>query len=288
MASGGDEASRGTSLITGGTGKVGRRIVRGLLARGQRVRVASRSGEAPEGGSSVRFDWSAPGGHDAALEGVGRIFLVAPALGSDPFPLMAAFIERALQAGVRRFVLLSASSLPEGGFAMGRVHELLHARAPEWAVLRPSWFMQNFTEGPRLDALRNEGVLYSATGEGRVPFIDAGDIAEVGLRALLDERSHDTDHVLTGPQALSYAEAARMIGAALGRPIRHVNLSAQAFTEQWVSYGRDPTHAALLAGMDEAIGQGVEDRTTPVVEQVTGRPARSFSEFAQASVSAWR
>ncbi|ATB33434.1 ergot alkaloid biosynthesis protein [Melittangium boletus] len=275
-------------LVTGGTGKTGGRIVRRLRELGRDVRVASRSGAAPEGVPGVRFDWNDPASHASALEGVERIYLVAPVLVSEPYPLMSAFIERAMESGVRRFVLLSASSLPEGGPAMGRVHQLLRERAPEWAVLRPSWFMQNFTEGAHRDSIRDEGVLYSATGEGRVPFIDADDIAEVGVRALVDDPSHDAAHLLTGPRALSYGEAAEAIGAVLGRPIRHVSLSRQALTERLMARGMAHDYASLLAGMDEAIERGAEDRTTSAVELVTGRPARSFADFARASVAVWR
>jgi ergot alkaloid biosynthesis protein len=275
-------------LLTGGTGKVGRRLAHRLRELGQPVRIASRSGTAPEGLAAVRFDWNAPSEQDRALEGIDRVFLVAPAPPSEPLAVMEPFVERARRAGVRRFVLLSASSLPEGGPAMGRVHQLLRERAPEWAVLRPSWFMQNLSEGPHRDTIRDEGVLYSATGEGRVPFIDAGDIAQVAVRALLDTPSHDAAHLLTGPEALTYGEAARRIGEALGRPVRHVSLSAEALAERWTALGLPGDYAALLAGMDVEIARGAEARTTLEVERVTGRPAQTFSDFVRASVAAWR
>jgi ergot alkaloid biosynthesis protein len=275
-------------LVTGGTGKTGGRVVRRLRELGWPVRLASRSGSAPEGVEAVRFDWTQPEGHAHALAGVERVYLVAPVGEPDPLPIMAAFIERARAAGVRRFVLLSASSLPEGGPAMGGVHRLLRETAPEWTVLRPSWFMQNFSEGPHQVTLRDEGAVYSAAGEGRVPFIDADDIAEVGVRALIDASAHNTAHLLTGPRALSYGEAADIIGAAVGRPIRHVQLSEEALTERWSRLGLQRDYAALLAAMDGAIARGAEDRTTATVEQVTGRPPRDLVDFARDAVTAWR
>ncbi|MET0406200.1 MAG: NAD(P)H-binding protein, partial [Cystobacter sp.] len=101
-------------LVTGGTGKVGRHLVRRLVELGGTVRLASRLGSAPEGVEAARFDWNDAAGHARAVEGVERVYLVAPVGVPDPLPLMTAIIERALAAGVRRFVLQSASSLPEG------------------------------------------------------------------------------------------------------------------------------------------------------------------------------
>ncbi|AUX47991.1 NmrA family transcriptional regulator [Sorangium cellulosum] len=277
-----------TILVTGGTGKTGRRIVERLVQLGHPVKLASRSGQAAGGAGAARFDWNDAGTYDAALAGVGRVYLMAPVGAPDPYPVMAELIDRALKSGVRRFVLLSASSLPEGGPAIGAVHGLLRQVAPEWAVLRPTWFMQNFSEQQHRATIRDEGRIYSATGQGRVPFVDADDIAEVGVRALVDERAHDTDHVITGPEAMSYGQAADVIAEVLGRPVRHVDLSEDALTERHAALGMEPAYARLLAGMDTAIAGGSEDRTTDTVARVTGRPPRSFREFVRAAAAAWQ
>ncbi|XXY53620.1 ergot alkaloid biosynthesis protein [Sorangium sp. So ce269] len=279
--------ARETILVTGGTGKTGGRVARRLVELGHAVRVASRSGGAVAGASSVRFDWSDVASHEQALAGVDRVYLMAPVGSPDPYPVMAAFIDRALSSGVRRFVLLSASSLPEGGPAMGMVHRLLRQAAPEWAVLRPTWFMQNFSEQQHRATIREEGTVYSATGEGRVPFVDADDIAEVGVRALVDQEAHDTDHVITGPEALTYGQAAAIIAEVLGRPVRHVNMPEDALAQRFVEQGMEPAYARILAGMDTAIAGGSEDRTTDTVLRVTGRPPRSLEAFARSAVKAW-
>jgi ergot alkaloid biosynthesis protein len=276
------------TLVTGGTGKTGGRLARRLVHLGHSVKVASRSAQSFPGAAAARFDWNDADTYEGALSGVAAIYLVAPVGVSDPHPVMAAFIERALASGVRRFVLLSASSLPEGGPAMGSVHRFLRERAPEWAALRPTWFMQNFSEQQHRATIRDEGVIYSATADGRVPFVDADDIAEVAVRALLDERAHNTDHIITGPEALTYSDVAHIIAEVLGRPVRHANISESALADRHISQGMDPTYAKLLAGMDAAIAAGSEDRTTVAVERVTGRAPRSFKAFAQSAVEAWR
>lgn len=85
-----------TILVTGGTGKTGRRIAERLVQLGHPVKLASRSGEAAGGAGAARFDWNDAGTHDAALAGVARVYLVAPVGAPDPYPVMAEFIDRAL------------------------------------------------------------------------------------------------------------------------------------------------------------------------------------------------
>lgn len=115
-------------------------------------------------------------------------------------------------------MLLSASLLPEGGPLIGHVHAFLHQEAPEWAVLWPSWFMQDFTEGYHFFTIRDEGLIYSATGDGAVAFIDAEDIAASAAPLLTTLTTLNRDFVLTGPRAISYDEAARMISRRRGGP----------------------------------------------------------------------
>lgn len=276
-------------LVTAGTGKTGAHVVRRLLELGCHVRVASRSGEARSAGASVvRFDWTDKGSYGRAIEGMEAAYLVAPEASADPAPIMARFIDEARARGVRRFVLLSASSIPAGGPAMGAVHAKLAAEGGEWAVLRPSWFMQNFSRGQHLPTIRDEGVIYTAAADGRVPFVDAEDIAEVGVRALSDPAALNRDVLITGPEAIGYDRAAEIIGAACGRLVRHVCLSAEQLAARWQSLGLAPDYAQMLASMDVAIGRGAEDRTTDTVEMITGRPPRRFEDFARASADVWR
>lgn len=198
-------------LLTGGDGQTASRIARRLDARGVQARRTSRSAPAGANGPVVRLDWDDPSSYAAALEGVSAVYLVAPANVADSLDAMTPFLHRALDAGVRRFVLLSASALPEGGPMMGRVHAFLREDAPEWVVLRPTWFMQNFSEAQHLPTIRDEDAIYSATGDGCVPFVHAGDIAAVGAAALMGEVASGRDLILTGPRALSYDEAAAII-----------------------------------------------------------------------------
>lgn len=274
-------------LLTGGTGKTGSRIAAGLAAQGVQARVASRDVKAARP-QAVHFEWENHATHGPALDGVGAVYLVAPAGVADPLEAMTPFLHAALNAGVRRYVLLSASSLPEGGPMMGQVHAFLHSNAPEWVVLRPAWFMQNFSEQQHLPTIRDEGAIYTAAGDGQVPFIHADDIAAVGVAALLGKVPGDGDRILTGPRALSYDEAASIIAAAAGRPVHHQRLSEDELARRLAGHGLPPAYAAALAAMDTAIAGCSEDRVTDAVKAVTGREPISFEAFAAANHDRWK
>jgi len=279
----------GTILVTGGTGNTGVPLVARLREAGIPYRAVSRA--APEDVSTarehVRFDWEDESTHGPALEGIARVYLVAPALVGDPERLMVPFLRRALEAGVRRAVLLSSSAIPEGGPALGQVHQAVRELMPEWGVLQPSWFMQNFTAGMHGPSIKASGEIVTATGEGRVAFVDAGDIAAVAFRALTDTEPHNRTHVLTGPQALSYAEAAAVLSEAWHRPVRHVSVGGAQLRSRLEGFGIPSGYAALLAGLDEAIKNGAEDRVISTVLDITGRPPKSLYDFARDNAALW-
>lgn len=275
-------------LVTGGTGKTGGRLASRLAASGLRPRVASRRGGGAPGCDAVRFDWNDPASYAATLRDVAAVYLVAPSGAADPLAAMRPFLRASLDAGVRRFVLLSASSLPEGGPLMGQVHAWLRAEATDWAVLRPSWFMQNFSEGQHLSTIRDEGAILTAAGDGRVGFVHADDIAAVAAAALSGELPCGAAPVLTGPRALSYAEVAALIAAAAGRPVRHVDLSEAALAARHATLGLEPGYASGLAAMDTAVADGSEDRVTDAVARVTGRPPIDMARFAVEEAAVWR
>lgn len=270
-------------LVLGATGTTGSRVTQLLRARGQSYRAASRT---PTSADQIKFDWFDPSTHTAALADIGAIYLIAPVGVADPLPLVQPFLEEALREGVRRVVSLSSSALERGAPGLGEIHDAVASMIPEWAVLRPSWFMQNFRGHTGLAAGVDAGEIVSATGDARIGFVDAGDIAAVGVHALTNVRSHDTDHIITGPQALSYSDAARIIAAHTGKSLRHRSTSVAELTQLHIAGGVPADFAPVLAAMDSDIGAGSEDRVTDVVERVTGRPARSFEQFVAEAFSA--
>jgi ergot alkaloid biosynthesis protein len=269
-------------LVTGGTGTTGSRVAAKLRHAGHEAVVASRAGL-----SGVTFDWKDHATHAAVARDVGAAYLVAPSGEFDLLAAMVPFIDSLLKAGVGRIVLLSAASIERGGPMMGAVHDYLAHNAPCWTVLRPSWFMQNFSERQHRETILSEDAIYSAAGDGRVGWIDAGDIAAVAAATLVDERRDNGDIVITGPEALGYDELAATIGAALGRTILHRRLTEDQLAARFEATGMPPDYAATLAGMDTAIAAGAGDFVTGAVTDVTGVRPTSFYHFTQDTRAAW-
>lgn len=261
-------------LVIGATGKTGSALVRQLRGKGVSVRAATRT---PRAAGDVRFDWRDASTFEAALDGArGGVYLVAPTDTAEPLELMRPFLEKAAD---RRLVLLSSSSLPKGGPMMGAVHAWLAAHCEDFAVLRPSWFMQNFVT-QHLDGIRQDGAIYSATGDGRVGFIDAEDIAAVAAAMLTrSEALGGAEPILTGPRTLSYDDVARAITEASGRAVRHVRLTVEELARRHEGYGLPPGYAATLAALDDGIANGVEDRVTDEVEHWTKRSPNDLHSF---------
>lgn len=272
----------GTVLVTGGTGTTGRRLAALLRGHGVPVRVASR--RPGRGTGYAVFDWTDPATYPAAVAGAESVYLVRPpATVTAPLPLLRQFLATALDAGVRRVVLLHSTvtgpaGVPEAAAAVEQT-------VPEWAILCPSWFMQNFTgDHPTARGIREHGEIATATGTGRVGFIDADDIAACACAALLAPEPPDTRYVLTGPEALSHADIAAILTEVTGRPVRHVDLTARQLTDRWVAAGLPEPLARTAAELDRAIANGEHDYTTTTVADLTGRPPRTFREHAARSL----
>ncbi|AJQ94208.1 ergot alkaloid biosynthesis protein [Gynuella sunshinyii] len=272
-------------LVTGGTGKTGRNVVEQLQQQGFIPRIATRNPMAPD---TVRFDWKDPSAFQDAFEGIDAVYLVAPTDDFDSLGAMQNGLSAALDAGIKRFVLLSASSLEEGGPMMGAVHAWLRENAQQWAVLRPSWFMENLSEGQHRNSIKMESTIYSATQHGRIGFISAQDIARCAATLLTSPQVENNDHILTGPEAISYDHIAEILSRHLGKTIQHKCVSTAELAKRFRNLGYPEDYADGIAAMDEAISIGSENHISTNVKAITGISPVSMNTFVQNNIEAWK
>lgn len=192
------------TLVLGGTGKTGRRVATRLRARGQPIRISSRSGGPP-------FDWADPATWAPALQDVGSVYLAySPDIG-DPSaaPTIRSFAELAVTSGVRRLVLLSA----RGEEAALPAEQVVQEAGADWTIVRGSWFFQNFSEGILLEPVRSGEVVFPAGDTPQYGFPpEVGAFLSELFAELLDGRnSHLTDGVgrSLGREPRDFADYAR-------------------------------------------------------------------------------
>ena len=149
------------------------------------------------------------------------------------------------------------------------------------------WFSQNFSESFWLPGVR-AGLLALPTGDGRTPFVDAEDIAEVAATALSEDRHSGQIYELTGPRAISFGEAVDLIGTATARTIRHVDVAPEIFVERQVADGVPPGVARLLTDLLIAIRNGRGGALADGVERALDRPPRSFEDYIAETAAAGR
>jgi uncharacterized protein YbjT (DUF2867 family) len=270
-------------LVTGATGKSGRRVVSQLRAKGLPVRAAARNGE-------HFFDWTDSGTWDAALEGVRSVYIVQ----LDGTKLVRPFIERAVRHGVQRIVLASGRGIDNPDYAKdssGILEGIVDSEAAvresglEWSISRPGWFAQNFSEGFFADAVL-AGELRLPAGDGAAGFVDAEDIASVVVATLTEDRHAGQIYELSGPRAVTLAEAVATISEATGREIRYVPLSVEEYIAELVQQGRPPADAEAFADVIEPLREGTDEYLSDGVQRALGRPPRTFAEFAKSTAVA--
>ncbi|MEU6250353.1 NmrA family NAD(P)-binding protein [Glycomyces sp. NPDC047010] len=271
-------------LITGATGTVGRNVVEQLAAADPtaELRALTRNAEAvlPAGVETAVGDLSAPETLADAFKGVDAVHFINFAgeqYGAIPDP--AAVVALAEAAGVRRCTVL-------GGMADGPFETLLAASAIETTFLHPVEFMSNslmWWAAP----IKAESRIREPFGDRRSAMVHPADIGAVAARVLLDGGHDGGDLVITGPEVLTLQDRVRILGEAIGREVEYVELTVEEAREKWSGEG---FHEGLIAFLLEALGNTPPEGKTVVdtVERVTGRPARTFAQWAGEHADAFK
>lgn len=269
-------------LVTGATGTVGRQVARQLIAAGVPVRALVRDPARAglPGADLFTGDLTDPDGLACAFDGVGAVFLVWPFGRPEGAEAVLA------HAGNARVVYLSVATVDDALTEQTDPNARLHAAvehavrtsAPQWTILRPYAFAANTL---RWAEQVRRGVVAEAYGEAAMSLVDEADIAAVAVHALTGEGHDGRTYELTGTEPLTKYAQVRAIAEATGRDIR--------FEE---TPRADAAAAMLTTGWGPEVVEGILDAqrgmvahprpVTGTVERVTGRPARTFADWAAA------
>lgn len=260
-----------TFLIIGGTGKTGRRVAERLSNKNLDVRIGSRSAEVP-------FDWNDPTGWDAALQGVKAVYITyQPDLAvPGAFEDVTLLVEKAKQAGVQKLVILSGKGEEEAQ----RCEQVVLNSGIGATVVRASWFNQNYSESFFLEPLQ-AGHLALPKADAKVPYIDADDIADVVVEALLHDKHNGHIYELTGPHRLTFPEVTEEVAKATGREIQFQEISMDQYKAGMREQQVPEEMIGLLAYLFEVTLLESNSEVTNDVEKVLGRKPKDFSTYAE-------
>ncbi|MFE7130519.1 NAD(P)H-binding protein [Streptomyces sp. NPDC057638] len=271
-----------TILVTGATGTVGRQVVQELLSRGHSVRALTRDparADLPAEAELVRGDLTDPDACAAAFQGVTGLHLITfegPYF--TPLETGPRILELATAAGVRRITVLH-------GGGPSPLEDAVRAGDVPWTVVIPVEFMANALEWA--ESIRTEDQVSEPFVDRLSAMVHEADIGAVVAVALTEGGHGGQEYVLTGPQALTIRDKTETIAAARNRAVEVVELTREEALARWRAEGQPEEVISFLL---EVYGNTPEAGRTVVdtVERITGRPARTFAEWAAQHAGAFR
>ena len=276
-------------LVTGATGVLGKAIAKAAVEAGLPARQAVRNlTKANPNVEAVRLDYADRTTITPALAGVSAIVLIAPPLDPNAPAQLGPVISAARAADVRHIVLISAFGVNHNEQAPMRIveHLVIDSGVP-FTILRPNFFMENFSAGFLLAGIRERNAIYLAAGDGKTSFISARDIAS-SVVAALQQRLTGREFDLTGPAALDHVEVAKIVSEASGRTVVYHSLTEEQMLEGARSQGMPEPAVAYLGMLYSVVRAGFAASVTGDFETITGKKPTTFEAFARLAVEAWK
>ncbi|KAJ7659421.1 hypothetical protein B0H17DRAFT_954786 [Mycena rosella] len=263
-------------LVTGSTGKTGRCIVN--LLQNRPVVTVSR-----HPGYLARFDWEDRATYILPFEAapdIVSVHLIVPA--HIPPQYVCEFIDLAVSKRVKRVVLMSGSLDISGDSIQGPIRAHLQTSGVPFCILRPSRFFDNFSEMP--ESIRDENKIISATGTASMGFVSCEDVARVAVDCLLADPPHCTEHIIVGPELLSFTEVAGCFSRVLQRHIAHESISVEEQKERW--FGLPDEFITLMGSVEEMTAAGGEEAVYSTERKIVGK--KTLADFVRENLQLWK
>ena len=281
-------------LVTGATGNIGASLVAELVAAGQQVRafVTDAASAKQRLGDKVQLavgSFADAASLDAAMKGADKLFLLSPPGNQQP-EWEASAVAAAKRAGVRHVVKLSVAGAQYDASILGRWHRAgekqLEASGIAWTFLRPVGFMVNALGWA--PTVKSQGAIYQPMSEGKMAPIDPRDIAAVAAKCLTSSGHENKAYDLTGPEALSMSEQAKILGDAIGKPVKYVDVPDAAAKDAMLGMGMPAIMVDALLEFTNLVRSGGAAFVSDAVKTITGKPARTFAAWCKDNAAAFR
>ncbi len=273
---------QGRILVTGATGTIGRELLHQLRSSTVAVRAGVRTLPSSEPQTHVEFaaiDFTEPDTLRAAMQGVDKLFLLTPNA-FNAVEMATTAVAVAKETGVTHIVRLSAYSDEEETTNPHRlVENVIEGSGLPYTFLRPGPFMQNFALAFGA-AIRAQSALYEPLGDARVSYIDTRDIAKAAAVVLTEPGHENRSYHLTGPEALSDTDIARILSEVTGRTIRYVDISEDDARSAFIGMGMPDMTIANILRLYGLMRVGKRAQVSDAIETLTGAKAGSFHTFA--------
>lgn len=278
-----------TILITGATGTIGRELATQLSAKGIPFRAMVRSLETANalaslpGAELVVGDFGDTDSVAKALRGMERAFLLTNS-SEKAESLQTNFVNIAQSTGIKHLVKLSQLAADrDSPVRFLRYHAVVEQKIKEsgmaFTFLRPNLFMQALL-GFR-DPIVNQGRFFATAGDAKVSVVDIRDIAAVAAKVLTSSGHEGKTYDLTGPEALTHQQMATQLSTQLGRPVLYIDIQPEEMRHALLSVGFPEWQADGLIEDYAHYARGEAERVSSAIQDVTGKPARDFKEFAK-------
>jgi len=287
-----------TLLVTGASGHLGRAVVRHLLDTLKvppvQIIATSRKPEAladlAAAGVTVRAaDFDAPATLADAFAGADRVLLVSTDALLEPGKRLAqhrSAVKAATEAGVTHVVYTSLPSPATSHVSFAPDHlgteQALAASGLGWTVLRNAWYAENLAYALPSALASDEWV--TAAGEGGVAYIAREDLAHAAAVALATDSTENRTFTLTGTQALSAREIAAKVGAAIGKPLAVIDVTAERLADGLRGHGFPPVLADVFTSFDVATAAGDLGDVTDDFARLTGHAPSTFDAWLPAHI----
>lgn len=263
-------------LVIGSSGKTGSRVFNRLQSKNIAVRPASRS-------SAIPFDWYNDKTWAKALEGIAKVYitfqpdLAVPASSEIIFR----FTQEAQRAGIEKLVLLSGRGEEEAIAA----ENVIRNCGMQWTIIQASFFMQNFSEGIWADSIQARELVLPEV-KAKEPFVDADDIADIAIEALMNDNLNGKVCEVTGPELLSFQEVVSKLSKGLNTEIKFIPVSMEAYKNILKEYLVPDDVTELITYLFTSVLDGRNESVTNDIEQALNRKPTTFDAYIQKSINA--